>query len=56
MQCAMNGADANVVLANIGYALVSTGDQDNTIQIEKLRAAGCTKVFAEKVSGKIQSK
>jgi DNA invertase Pin-like site-specific DNA recombinase len=35
----------------IGYARVSTGGQDTTIQEEQLRAAGCTKVFHEKVSG-----
>jgi len=39
-------------MANIGYARVSATDQHVDGQIEKLMAAGCTKVFAEKVSGK----
>jgi DNA invertase Pin-like site-specific DNA recombinase len=34
-----------------GYARVSTTDQDLSIQHEKLTAAGCTVVRAEKVSG-----
>jgi len=34
-----------------GYARVSTGEQDLTIQIEALKAAGCTKLRKEKVSG-----
>ncbi|MFC6389926.1 recombinase family protein [Methylorubrum zatmanii] len=35
----------------IGYARVSSDDQDLTIQIEKLRAAGAERIFAEKRSG-----
>ena len=34
----------------IGYARVSTVDQDTAIQVEALKAAGCEKVFAERVS------
>jgi DNA invertase Pin-like site-specific DNA recombinase len=36
----------------IGYARVSTTDQDTRIQEEALRRAGCERVYAEKASGK----
>ena len=39
-------------VANIGYARVSSTDQDYDGQIGRLEAAGCSKVFAEKASGK----
>ena len=35
----------------VGYARVSTQDQDTTVQIEALRSIGCTEVFEEKASG-----
>jgi DNA invertase Pin-like site-specific DNA recombinase len=36
----------------IGYARVSSADQDTSIQEASLRAAGCTVIRAEKASGK----
>ena len=34
-----------------GYARVSTGAQDLTSQLAQLKAAGCEKVFREKLTG-----
>jgi DNA invertase Pin-like site-specific DNA recombinase len=39
-------------MAKIGYARVSSVDQDFNGQIERLRSAGCDQVFSEKASGK----
>ncbi|MHC2403335.1 DNA invertase Pin-like site-specific DNA recombinase [Bradyrhizobium barranii subsp. barranii] len=36
----------------IGYTRVSSTTQDHAAQIEALKAAGCERVFSEKVSGK----
>ena len=38
-------------MARIGYARVSTIDQDHESQVERLKAEGCEIVRAEKVSG-----
>jgi DNA invertase Pin-like site-specific DNA recombinase len=39
-------------VANIGYARVSSIDQDFDSQIERLKTAGCVQVYSEKVSAK----
>lgn len=36
----------------VGYARVSTSDQDYSLQVSKLEDYGCTKIFHEKKSGK----
>lgn len=38
-------------MAKIGYARVSTSDQDTSIQVEALKMAGCETVFQEQISG-----
>lgn len=37
--------------AVVGYARVSTGQQDYQVQLDRLEASGATKIFAEKRSG-----
>jgi hypothetical protein len=37
-----------------GYARVSTDAQDLTSQLAQLKAAGCEKVFREKITGQLE--
>lgn len=40
----------------IGYARVSTKDQNLDLQIEALKKAGCDKIFKEKISGALKER
>ena len=40
----------------VGYARVSTLDQNPSLQIDALREAGCGKIYVEKASGVRQNR
>src|SRR5690625_5866209 len=40
----------------LGYARVSTGDQDARLQHDALTAAGCYRIFTDTASGALQSR
>lgn len=40
----------------LGYARVSTQDQDEALQLDALTAAGCDRLFVDKSSGKVESR
>ena len=41
---------------NIGYARVSTGEQNFDLQVDDLESADCKYIFQEKMSGAISDK
>src|SRR5690625_4808866 len=54
--CLMSIASVEVMAHALGYARVSTGDQDARLQHDALTAAGCYRIFTDTASGALQSR
>ena len=52
-QCWMSIATVSTVGHLLGYARVSTTDQDAALQVDALTAAGCYRVFVDTISGSL---
>jgi DNA invertase Pin-like site-specific DNA recombinase len=49
--CGIHAQNRRLKMAHLGYARVSTDGQSLTAQVAELKAAGCTEIFQEKISG-----
>src|SRR5699024_2287658 len=52
----MSSATLGIMAHALGYARVSTTDQDTQLQHDALTAAGCYRIFTDTSSGAIQSR